>query len=92
MQGDDREEFEAERANPDDLRNDEWLKDNFYELINQYPREWIAVMDRKVICHAATRDDAEVDAREIAGDRPFSLYFIPPTGTVTDVMYSTPQP
>jgi hypothetical protein len=88
MQGGDREEYEAEEANPEDIRNDEWLKDNFFELINQYPREWICVIDRRVICHAATRDDAEEEAKKVAGDKVFSLYFIPPTATITDVMYA----
>jgi hypothetical protein len=84
MANDDEEEYESE----EDIRNDEWLKENFFDLVEDHPREWIAVMGQKIIAIGATRIEAEDKAAEIAGDRDFSVYFIPPTATFTDVGYT----
>ena len=81
---DEEEEYESE----EDRRNDEWFKESFFDLIEEYPREWIAVMDQKVIARGATRIEAEDRGREIAGEQEFSVYFVPPTGTFTDVGYA----
>jgi hypothetical protein len=62
-----------------DLSNDQWLKENYLDLVQKYPRLWIAVMDQQVICDAGTRSTAEAKAKRIAGDRGFSVYFIEPT-------------
>ncbi|MEM0449018.1 MAG: DUF5678 domain-containing protein [Methanomassiliicoccales archaeon] len=81
------EEYESE----EDRRNDEWLKDNFFDLVADYPREWIAVMGQRIIARGATRIEVEDKAKAIAGDREYSVYFIPPTATFTDVGYTTRQ-
>jgi hypothetical protein len=80
---DEEEEFESD----EDRKNDEWLKDNFFDLIDKYPREWIAVLEQKVIAKGSTRTEVEKMAEEIIGDRECSVYFIPPTGTFMDVGY-----
>lgn len=71
----------GEERNDDDadVLNDEWLEQNWMDLIQDYPRQWIAVMDQKVICSASTRSGANSAAKEIAKGKPFSLYFIEPT-------------
>ncbi len=62
-----------------DLSNDEWLEDNYVELVQKYPRLWVAVMDQQVICDGATKSSVEAKAKKIAGDREFSVYFIEPS-------------
>ena len=62
-----------------DVKNDEWMRANYLDLIQDYPRQWIAVMDQKVICSAPTKSGANSAAKEIAKGKPFSLYFIEPT-------------
>ena len=71
-----------EREPPEDTvdqSNDAWFKENYLDLVQQYPRQWIAVLHRQVICNAARRPRAEAEARKIAGHREFSLYFVEPT-------------
>ena len=85
MANDEEEDYESE----EDQKNDEWLKENFFDLVEEHPREWIAVMGQKIIAVGATRIEAEDKGEEIAGDRDFSVYFIPPTGTFTDVGYAS---
>ena len=71
---------EGEREEDDiDLSNDEWFEDNYIDLVQRYPRLWIAVMDQQVICDGATKGEVEAKAKEILGDAEFSLYFIEPT-------------
>lgn len=62
-----------------DLSNDQWLEENYLDLVQKYPRLWIAVMDQQVICDAGTKSGAEAKAKKIAGDQEFSVYFIEPT-------------
>ena len=63
-----------------DVRNDEWFKQNYLYLIQDFPNLWIAVMDQKVIAKGNNRYQVRADAKAVAGDRPFSLYFIEPSG------------
>jgi hypothetical protein len=62
-----------------DIRNDLWVKDNYVGLCDEFPNQWIAVMDQDVIASGATKRQAEKKAREIAIDRRFSLYFMEPS-------------
>ena len=72
--------LEGEREEDDiDLSNDEWFQSNYLELVQRYPRLWIAVMDQQVICDGATESEAEQKAKKIAGDREYSIYFVEPT-------------
>jgi hypothetical protein len=73
MKGTEREEDDI------DLSNDQWLEENYLDLVQKYPRLWIAVMDQQVICDAGTKSAAEAKAKKIAGDQEFSVYFIEPT-------------
>jgi len=66
-------------GNDSDASNDVWLEQNWMDLIQDYPRQWIAVMEQKVICSAPTKSGANSAAKEIAKGKPFSLYFIEPT-------------
>lgn len=59
--------------------NDEWFEANLLDLVQKYPRQWIAVLDGAVICTAASRRRAQSEAKRIVGGREFSLYFIEPS-------------
>jgi citrate synthase len=72
----------------EDVKNDRWVEENFLDLVQAYPREWIAVMDQRVVCSGITESETESKAREIVGVREFSLYFIPSTPTEADVGYT----
>jgi len=63
-----------------DMRNDEWFKQNYLYLIQDYPNMWIAVQDQKVVAHGNNRYQVSSDAKKAGGDRPFSLYFIEQSG------------
>lgn len=71
---------EEERIEDDvDIRNDLWLRENYIGLCDEYPNQWIAVMDQDVIASAITKRQVETKARDIAKDRKFSVYFIEPS-------------
>ncbi|OPY34244.1 MAG: hypothetical protein A4E32_00516 [Methanomassiliicoccales archaeon PtaU1.Bin124] len=70
-----------------DLQNDRWLQDNFLDLMQNYPREWIAVLNGIIIARAGTKAGVQNIADEVANGEEYSIYFIPPTGTFTDVQY-----
>ncbi len=59
--------------------NDEWYEKNIVDLVQRYPRQWIAVLDRQVLCVAATRRAAQAEARRLAQGREFSVYFVEET-------------
>ncbi len=81
---DNEEEYESE----EDKRNDEWFKTNYIELMEKHPRDWIAVIDQKIVATGATRIEVEDRATAIAGERDYSVYFVNPTATVTDTGYA----
>lgn len=81
---DDEEEYESE----EDKKNDEWFKDNYIDLMEEHPREWIVVMDQRIIAIGTTRIEVEDRAKQITGDHDYSVYFVNPTATVTDTGYS----
>ena len=85
MAADDEEEFE----NEEDLKNDQWFKDNYLDLIEDHPREWIAVAEQRLICTGATRIDVDDKARRLLGEaKDFSVYYVTPVDTITDVSYA----
>lgn len=71
-----------------DLNNDEWFKANYIDLMQEHARDWIAVMDQKIIAVASTESEVEILANELAGDSEYSVYFVAPTAMVTDAGYS----
>ena len=82
---DDDEAYEDE----EDLQNDQWFKENYYDLIEQHPREWIAVAKGKIVSNGATRIEVEDKARDVLGSDEFSVYFVPPVDRSTDITYAT---
>ncbi len=62
-----------------DVRNDEWLKKNYLELIQDYPNMWIAVWEQKVVSTGTSRSQVESKARKLMGDRKYAYYFIDPS-------------
>jgi hypothetical protein len=63
----------------EDMKNDQWLKENYLDLIQDYPNRWIAVLNQKIISTGNSKRQVESAAREIAGEREFSVYFIEPS-------------
>lgn len=63
----------------EDMKNDQWLRENYLDLIQDYPNRWIAVLDQKIISTGNSKRQVESAAREIAGEREFSVYFIEPS-------------
>jgi len=90
MKGGDALETGGEKEeSKEDLLNDQWVEENFEDLIQQYPRKWIVVMDRKVVTSGGIRYFVERKAKGMAEDKEYSIYFIPPTSTRTDVTYES---
>ncbi len=66
-----------ERVEEDsDLKNDEWFKANYLTLIQDYPNQWIAVWDQKVVCSGTSKAQVGSKAKELMGDRAYAYYFI----------------
>jgi hypothetical protein len=74
-----------------DLKNDEWFKANYVDLMREHARDWIAVIDQKIIAVASTQSEVEILANQIAGENEYSVYFVAPTAVVTDAGYSAKQ-
>ncbi|OGS43035.1 MAG: hypothetical protein A3K76_01350 [Euryarchaeota archaeon RBG_13_57_23] len=70
---------EEVKESQDDIKNDQWLKENYIDLITDYPNQWIAVLQQKVIATSISKGQVEKEAKEIAGEKQFSLYFIEPS-------------
>jgi hypothetical protein len=71
-----------------DLSNDEWFKANYIDLMQDHARDWIAVLNQKIIAVASTESEVEILANKLAGDSEYSVYFVAPTAMVTDSGYS----
>jgi len=71
---------EGERLEDDsDIRNDLWVRDNYIGLCDEFPSQWIAVVDQNVIASGISRGQVERMAAEIAQSRRFSIYFMEPS-------------
>lgn len=70
------------------MGNDQWFKENYIDLMQDHARDWIAVMDRKIIAISSTEMEAQIKGKKIAGGKEFSVYFVSPTGSATDSDYS----
>jgi hypothetical protein len=73
------EEFEEVVEDEEDIKNDQWFKENYVELVGLHPKEWIAVIDQKIIATGTTMADLDENAMKVAGERKFSIYFVPGT-------------
>ncbi len=62
-----------------DVANDEWFRENYFFLVKDYPNLWIAVLGQMVIAFGNNRYQVSSKAKEVAGEKPFSLYFIEPS-------------
>jgi hypothetical protein len=78
---------EEKQESKEDLVNDKWVEDNFEDLIQRYPRRWIAVVDQKIVASGGIRYFLERKVKKMMKDKDYSIYFIPPTSTRTDVTY-----
>jgi len=62
-----------------DIRNDLWIKENYVGLCDEFPNQWIAVIDQDVVVSGISKRQVEKKAEEAAGGRRFSLYFMEPS-------------
>lgn len=81
-------EDEGKHESEDDKRNDEWFKQNYIDLMQDHARDWIAVMDQKIIAISSNEMESQLKGKKIAGDKEFSVYFVAPTASATDSDYS----
>lgn len=63
----------------EDIRNDLWFKKNYLDLISEHPNQWIAVSGERIISSGSTKRAVDAQAKELAGGRVYSLYFVPPS-------------
>jgi len=71
---------EEEQVEDDvDIRNDLWVKDNYIGLCDEFPNQWIAVMDQDVVASGISKRQVDAKAREKAQGRRYSLYFMEPS-------------
>lgn len=62
-----------------DIKNDNWLKENYVGLVQEFPNQWIAVMDQDVLCSGISKASVVAKAKKLAGGRTISIYFIEPS-------------
>jgi hypothetical protein len=62
-----------------DIRNDLWVKENYIGLCDEFPNQWIAVMDQNVVASGITKGQVAKLAEAAATGRKFSLYFMEPS-------------
>jgi hypothetical protein len=62
-----------------DIRNDLWVKENYIGLCDEFPNQWIAVMDQDVVASGISKRGVQAKAEELAKGRRFSLYFMEPS-------------
>lgn len=49
----------------------EWFQKNYSILKNDFPNQWVAIVEQKVVCHGDTFIDVLSDARKQGYKRPF---------------------
>lgn len=81
-------ENEEKHESEDDKRNDEWFKENYIDLMQEHARDWITVMERKIVAISSTEMEAQLKGKKIAAGKEFSVYFVAPTASATDSDYS----
>ena len=74
-----RDDYENVDETEEDLRNDDWFEKNYIDLMMEYPKEWIAVINCEVIATGTTQSELEENMERIAKDREYSIYFVPGT-------------
>jgi len=62
-----------------DIRNDLWVKENYIGLCDEFPNQWIAVVDQDVVASGISKRQVEAKVKELASDRKYSLYFMEPS-------------
>ena len=57
------------------LEDEKWTFEHLGELIEKYPNQWIAVVNKEVVCVGTNLAEVEEVARQKAGGRhPFSFF------------------
>ena len=54
----------------------EWALDNYAELSGEFPDQWIAVVDRRVVCHGKNIDELRRTARSKTRRKHIPILFV----------------
>lgn len=61
---------------PEDYWEDnKWASENFAEIVREYPDQWVAIVDKKVIAAGKTIAEVEEITAEKTGRNEFPIYF-----------------
>jgi len=61
---------------PEDYWEDsKWASEHFAEIVREYPDQWVAIVDKKVISARRTIAEVEKIATEKTGRDEFPIYF-----------------
>ena len=52
-----------------------WATEHFAEIVKEYPDQWVAIVNKKVIAAGETIAEVEKMAREKTGREEFPIYF-----------------
>lgn len=57
------------------LEDEKWADEHMSELLEKYPNQWVAVVNKEVVCVGKNLAEVEEVARQKAGGRhPFSFF------------------
>jgi hypothetical protein len=52
-----------------------WASEHFTEIVKEYPNQWVAIVDKKVVAAGRTIAEVEKKATEKTGRDEFPIYF-----------------
>lgn len=56
--------------------DEDWAYDNYNELVEKYPDQWISIIDKNVVASGKRRAEVIELAKKIAGKRDFPTIFL----------------
>lgn len=56
--------------------DEDWAYDNYNELVEKYPDQWISIVDKNVVASGKKRAEVIELAKKIAGKRDFPTIFL----------------
>jgi hypothetical protein len=69
------EGIELPSPGPDEYWEDsKWARDNFSEIVKQYPDQWVAIVDKKAVAAGRTIEEVEKAGKEKTGRDEFPIY------------------
>ena len=69
------EELTLPSPGPDEYWEDsKWASEHFSEIVKEYPNQWVAIVDKKVVASGRTIAEVEKAATEKTGRDDFPIY------------------